>query len=314
MSAGLAVGLPATLAAGLCYGCAPVFQAIAARKQPPGRGLGLGLMLHLARQPLWLLGLLAEMAGFTLEVLALTQMPVVFVAPLSVTDLVVVVVLAARVLHERITWSGIWGIVAMAVGAALLALSFAEDATVGPPQGAAGMLVIGLVGLGGAVGSVALAAAVSHSAPRQRALWLGLGAGICYSASSLATREIGLLLRDGSVTDVLTSPAPYELVFFSVVAISLLQRALQTGSAVVAYPVMSVTANFVPVVVGLTVLGESLPGDWRDALFWLALAMLGAGIGLLGSQRAVVIVEEGPAERPGEPATSPLEQAGHPAG
>ena len=314
MSAALAVGLSATLAAGLCYGCAPVFQAIAARRQPPGKGLGLGLMLHLARQPLWLLGLLAEMAGFALEVLALTRMPVVFVAPLSVTDLVVVVVLAARVLHERITWSGIWGIVVMAVGAALLALSFAEDATVGPPQGTAGMLVIGLVGLGGAVGSVALAAAVSHSAPRQRALWLGLGAGICYSASSLATREIGLLLRDGSVTDVLTSPAPYELVLFSVVAISLLQRALQTGSAVVAYPVMSVTANFVPVVVGLTVLGESLPGDWRNALFWLALAMLGAGIGLLGSQRAVVIVEEGPAEQPGIPATTPLEQAGHPAG
>ena len=314
MSGGLAVGLPATLAAGLCYGCAPVFQAIAARRQPPGKGLGLGLMLHLARQPLWLLGLLAEMAGFALEVLALTQMPVVFVAPLSVTDLVVVVVLAARVLHERITWAGIWGIVAMAVGAALLALSFAEDATVGPPQGSAGMLMIGLVGLGGALGSVALAAAVSHSAPRQRALWLGLGAGICYSTSSLATREIGLLLRDDSVTDVLTSPAPYELVFFSVVAISLLQRALQTGSAVVAYPVMSVTANFIPVVVGLTVLGEHLPGDWRDALFWIALAMLGAGIGLLGSQRAVVIVEEGPQEPPARPATSPLEEAGHPAG
>jgi multidrug transporter EmrE-like cation transporter len=112
----------------------------------------------------------------------------------------------------------------------------------------------------------------------------------------------------------LTSPAPYELVFFSVVAISLLQRALQTGSAVVAYPVMSVTANFIPVVVGLTVLGEHLPGDWRDALFWIALAMLGAGIGLLGSQRAVVIVEEGPQEPPARPATSPLEEAGHPAG
>ena len=28
MSTALAVGLPATLAAGLCYGCAPVFQAI----------------------------------------------------------------------------------------------------------------------------------------------------------------------------------------------------------------------------------------------------------------------------------------------
>jgi len=122
------------------------------------------------------------------------------------------------------------------------------------------MLVIGLVGLAGAVGSVGLASVVARSAPRQRALWLGLGAGICYSASSLATREIGLLLRDGAVTDILTSPAPYELVFFSIIAISLLQRALQTGSAVVAYPVMSVTANFVPVVVGLTVLGESLPG------------------------------------------------------
>ena len=68
MSAALAVGLPATLAAGLCYGCAPVFQAIAARRQPPGKGLGLGLMAHLARQPLWLLGLLAEMAGFGLPV------------------------------------------------------------------------------------------------------------------------------------------------------------------------------------------------------------------------------------------------------
>lgn len=293
MSDALLQGLPAALIGAALYGIAPLLQAYAAREEAPGGGVGLGLLARLALRPLWLAGLASEAVSFLFEVYALSKAPVALVAPVMACDMVVFALLARRTLGERISRPGKMGIASMAVGIALIALAFHNETGIGTEATDGQMFLFGAFGLAfTAVGAVAADRAGRRGGVAQAAVLFGLTAGVCYAIATVATRQLGLLLHGNELGHLMATPTPYVLVVFSVLALSLEQRGLQGRAAVVAFPVTSGVSAFLPVVLGLTLLGETTPGGGQMVAFVIALTMLATGVVGLGRDRATALMRE----------------------
>ena len=63
----------AALGSALSYTTASVLQHRAARQAPAGHGLHVRLVAHLATRPIWLAGLIADLAALALHVFALSK-------------------------------------------------------------------------------------------------------------------------------------------------------------------------------------------------------------------------------------------------
>ena len=282
MSGGLAAGFAAAVVAAACYGVAPVVQAQVAQNSPPGRGVGIGLLLRLTRRPLWLVAFAGEFAGFLAEAYAFSAAPTTLVAPVAACDLLVFVLTACLVFRYRPSVTGVLGALATVAGVVSLALAHHGD-KLGRPASTGTMIVfvvIALLAAGGAVlagwraGGRAVPAAIAFSA----------GAGIAYGIATLATRQIGRTFHLDTVGRLLASPTPYVLAVCSLLAMGLLQRGLQT-SALITFPIISALSALLPVLVGLIFLDDPAPAGGRRALLVVALALIVAGLGLLARDR-----------------------------
>jgi hypothetical protein len=94
---------------------------------------------------------------------------------------------------------------------------------------------------------------------------------------------------------LLATPSPYVLAGCSVLAISLMQRALQTRP-VLTFPVTSAVSAFLPALLGAALLGDPIPSRARLAAFVLALIALAVGLILIGRARSAAQQELGRAE------------------
>ncbi|OHV35631.1 MULTISPECIES: hypothetical protein [Pseudofrankia] len=298
MSTALAYGLPAAVGSAALYGVAPLLQAVAARREQAGSGLGLGLLARLVRRPLWLLGLAVETVAFLLEVYALSVAPVAMIGPVMALDMIVFTLLAGRALREHLSRLGVGAICMMVAGVGLLAYAFEQHGEVGSLASDRVLLLFLSFGL---VFSLLAALGANRAAARRRvapaALGFGAAAGTAYAIATLATRQFGLALderRAGGflgayLFELLRTPAPYLLIVFSVLAVSLEQRGLQGQAAVVAFPVTSGVSAFLPVVLGLTMFDEPAPADAHFVAFVLALLLIAAGIAGLARDRAAAV-------------------------
>jgi len=317
VSAAIAYGLPAAVGSAALYGVAPLVQAVAARREQAGTGLGLGLLARLVRRPLWLGGLAVEMVAFVLEVYALSVAPVAMIGPVMALDMIVFTLLAGRALREHLSRLGAAAICVMVVGIGLLAYAFEEHGEVGSLASTRVMLLFLSVGL---AFSLLAAGGANRAAGRHRvasaAMGFGVAAGTAYAIATLATRQFGLVLderRSGSflggyLLELLRTPAPYLLIVFSVLAVSLEQRGLQGEAAVVAFPVTSGVSAFLPVVLGLTMFDEPAPAGGHFVAFVLALVLIAAGIAGLARDRAAAVgASEAETGRHGQSARMPCE-------
>ena len=282
----LTTGLVAAVAGAVCYGAAPAVQAVAARREPAGRGTGMRLTLRLAGRPLWLVGFAGELGGFALEAYAFSRAPTTFVAPIMTLDLVVFVLLAGALVGERPAGKGRVGIAAMVLGVAVLALTFGGRDGLGKPADdvqlwsflLAAAVVCAVAGL---VGTRALAAQRNVLA----AASFGVASGACYGLATLTTRQVGRTFDTDAPWRLLATPTPYVLAGCSVLAVAAMQRGLQ-AAPLLTYPLTSVISSVLPVLIGAAVLDDPVPGGSGRAAFVAALALVVAGVVLLAGDRA----------------------------
>lgn len=111
------------LGAAVCFGTATVLQAVAARAASAGGGGEAALLLRALRQWRYLAGLALDGLGFLLQIVALRSIPIYAVAAALASSLAVTGVVAARLLHVRL--SGMeWGAVGVVcAGLAMLGLA-----------------------------------------------------------------------------------------------------------------------------------------------------------------------------------------------
>ena len=265
-------GMAAAAAAAVCFDGAVLLQAGEARAVDDAHGLRLSLVARLARSPRWLLGTATAILGWPLQLLAFSCAPVSVVQPTLALGLVVVLAGGRRVLGEEVR-PGQWAAAASVVaGVALVAVAHPPhtEASVAPGPAVVVVVVLGSV----------VAAPFLRGRGRTGAWPLVAGAGCAFALSSLAGKELTVLLHRGELLPALAAAAATA----GVAAVGLLtdMTALQRFAATRVAPPMFVLETVLPVLAAPALFAERWGATPGGGL------MLGAGIALVLGGGAVL--------------------------
>jgi drug/metabolite transporter (DMT)-like permease len=246
------LGATSAIAAGASFAGAGVLQHwVAART---GRAsLSPKLLAALGRQPLWLAGVVLATAGNGFQALALPVTPLALVQPLLVTELVFAIPISARLHHKRLGSREWRGIAAVTVGLAATVWGAAPQGT-GSSGTSARWIVVGGVLV---IAAIVLAAAGLRRTGEARAVLFATSAALVFALySTLLAATVASIAADGLAA--LSTPLPYVTAAASLAGLLLIQSAFQAGPLAVTLPMVDWAQPLVAVVLGITVLGESL--------------------------------------------------------
>jgi drug/metabolite transporter (DMT)-like permease len=249
------VMIATALVAAVLYGAGAAVeqrQAAAAPQSSAGRPR---LLLLLVRQPLWLLGMLAQIGGFAAHAVALRTGPLATVQMLVAAELVVAVVFV-RVWSGRPLRPASWAAALTVVGgsAVFLAVTSSDHRQVVSHPNYVMAAALGTVVLGGA----ALAAAVAglRATGRGRAVLLAVAAGLADACSAVVTLGFSHVASHGVVA-LFTSWTIYALIVCGVGNVLLTQTAYQTGQPMITLPIIACVTPVASVAIGIGLLGET---------------------------------------------------------
>jgi drug/metabolite transporter (DMT)-like permease len=243
------------LAAAVLYGAGAAVeqrQAAAAPQSAAGRPR---LLLLLARQPLWLLGIAVQIGGFAAHAVALRSGSLATVQMLVSGEFVVAVIIvriwSGRPL-SRASWAAALTVVASI--AAFLALTSPGHGHLAAQTGHGAGMALGAAATGGA----ALAAAVVglRSAGRRRAVLLAVAAGLADCCSAVVTMAFSHAAGHG-VAALATSWSVYAVAVCGAGTVLLTQTAYQTGRPILTLPIIAAVTPIASVAVGIGLLGET---------------------------------------------------------
>lgn len=252
--------------ASVLFNAAVVLQAMEAREIPSEHGLRVSLLARLVRRPRWLGGIGLSVAAVGLQVLALTLAPLTVVQPADAAGLMLLLVVGSRVLGEQVGRRELTAVSGIVVGIiAIAAAAPSRSAEQSSPGGVlAGLLVVGAV------------AATPYFARRRagvQGLVVVFGAGFAFAASAFAIKLVAGALASGSwlFLGLLAAVAAIA----AVAGMLGEQTALQQRPATQVAPIIFVVELIVPLLLAITVGGES----WGASL--LSRCSISAAIGLL---------------------------------
>ncbi len=275
------------LVAALLFALGTVLQQRAGLEAPAG-GSSAGLLLQMVRRPVLLAGIVADAFGFVAQAAALGIGRLAVVQPLLVASVVFALPLGARLTGQRVRRADIGA--ALLVVAALIAFL-----TIANPSGGRDDAPLGewLVAGGACLAACAVLVLLGRrGSPPRRAALLGIATGILFALSAALTKVVVDELDEG-VFEIFLSWHLYALIAVGYASMTLNQLALNTGALA---PAVATSMAFDPitsVVLGVTLLDESLHTTPLDAIGTaLALAAALVGMALLArsqSQRPAVL-------------------------
>ncbi len=273
------------LAAAFLFALGSVLQQRAGMDEPEGEGSDAGLLLRMARRPVWLAGIAADALGFIGQAVALTIGRLAVVQPLLAASMVFALPLGRRITDQRISRNDITAAVLVTV--ALIAFLTIADPSGGRDDAPPGeWLVAGAIGVAVCVPLVLVA---QRSRPAMKAALLGTATGVLFGFSAALTKAVGDQFAD-DVFAIFSHWELYALIVVGYASMTLNQLALSTG---VLAPALATAMAFDPitsVVIATTLLEESLhesAGGWIATLAALAAVLAGMVILARTSQGAV---------------------------
>ncbi len=277
------------LVAALLFALGTVLQQRAGLGEPSD-GATSSLLLRMARRPVWLLGIVADGAGFLAQAAALGVGSLAVVQPLLATSVVFALPLGVRLTAQRLRRLDV--LAAFLVVAALVVFITVANPSGGREDAPLGDWLL----VGGACAAVCVPLVVLGQrgpAPRRAAL-LGIATGILFALSAALTKTVVDELGEGPVA-VLTGWPLYALAAVGYASMTLNQLALNTGSLA---PAVATSLSFDPiasVILGVTLLDESLDSGALELLATAAsLVAATVGMAILARSQA----ETQPAETP----------------
>ena len=297
--------IAAALAAAVLYGAGAAVeqrQAAAAPESSAGRPR---LLLLLVRQPLWLLGMAAQIGGFAAHAVALRSGALATVQMLVAAELVVAV-LIVRFWSGRPLSRGSWAAAATVVGAIAVFLAVTSSghrhAIDHPDYVVAAAL--GATATGG--GALVAAVAGLRATGRGRAVLLAVAAGLADSCSAVVTMAFSHVASHG-LAALFTSWTVYALVVCGAGNVLLTQTAYQAGHPMVTLPVIAAVAPVASVAIGIGLLGET-PPTGVAGLVVAGFAVVIASLALARLARSAPVPSPGlrsPVRSPGLPSPVP---------
>lgn len=273
----------AALAAALAYALAAVLQQRAASQAPADRALRFGLLWNLARRPMWLLGILADVGGFVLQFIALGKGSLILVQPLLVSSLLFALPIGAAVSTHRGISRREWvGALEVVVGLALFLV------VASPEVGQADASALGwtVVTTATVVPVVAMVGASLLYAGAVRASLQATAAGAVYGLSAAFTKTVSHALGAApgvghAVVVLLRTWQTYGLILTGVVGLILVQTAFQAGPLGWSLPALTVVDPVVSILIGAVAFDESIAatvGAVVAEVVGMALMVLGVTV------------------------------------
>ena len=228
------------------------------------------MLLRLARQWRFLVGLSLDGLGYILMVLALQALPVFVVQAAVAASLVVTAIAATRFIGATLSVREWVAVAVVCLGLGLLGVASGAEG----PGHAGGAFRVGLVA------AVVLLGGAGALAARLPGRWatpvLGLASGLGFGAVALASRVLvgfrpGELLRD---------PAAYVIVVAGALAFLCLTTAMQRGSVTTVTALMVVGETVLPAIIGVALLGDSTRPGYGPVAVLGFLAAVGAALAL----------------------------------
>jgi drug/metabolite transporter (DMT)-like permease len=263
-----------SLASAASYGLGAVLQHRAAVRQPPELSMRAGLLVQLARRPMWLVGNALDGVGYLFQFLALRRGSLSLVEPLLVLSLVFALPVAAWLDHRPISRSEVTSSGVIAAGLALF-LAPAHPG-LGHPQASGSSWVV-LSSVVAAFCAVAVALARGRSRLRS-AVFLAAGSGTAFGYVAALTERTGHLL-DGGFVRLLETWMPYALLVAAVLALMITQSAFHAGALRLSLPTLTIAQPLVAVAIGIWVFGEHIDTRGPAPVFEvLGLMLVSAGV------------------------------------
>lgn len=216
-------------------------------------GAHAGLMLRLARRPVWLAGIAADTLGFVTQAAALSGGRLAVVQPILVFSIVFAIPLGVRLSGQRVTRAEL-GAAALVVIALVGFLAIARPAGGHSDAPLHRWLVAGAAA---AALCLPLLLAARRAAPARRAALLGTAAGALFALCAALTKAVvdGL---DIGVVHVLTGWELYALLAIGYASMTVNQLALNTGALAATMATSTAADPIASVLLGLLVFGETL--------------------------------------------------------
>jgi hypothetical protein len=249
------VMIATALAAAVLYGAGAAVeqrQAAAAPESLAGRPR---LLFLLARQPLWLLGIAAQIGGFAAHAVALRSGQLATVQMLVSIELVVAVVIV-RIWSGRPLSRASWAAALTAAAAAAVFLALTSPGHGHPAGRPDYALAAGLGAATTGVCALVAAAAGLRATGLRRAVFLAVAAGLADSCSAVVTMGFSHVAGHG-LAPLFTSWTVYALVVCGAGNVLLTQSAYQAGRPMVTLPIIAAVTPMASVAVGIGLLGEA---------------------------------------------------------
>ncbi|HWH11477.1 MAG TPA: DMT family transporter [Solirubrobacteraceae bacterium] len=235
-----------------CYGLSSILEQREAAAAPPGTAMRIGLLTHLAQRPVWLLGNLAGLVGFGLQLLALRHGSLALVQPLFVSGLVFALVGGAISEHRRLSRRE-WGSMALVASGLVVFLVIAQPGRGHPSASTTGWIALTVATIL-SVGGVCLLSLRSH---HLRPLFLATGAGILFGVTAAVAERTSHLLRAGLLATLQHVP-PYAMFVCAIAALVLSQSAFQAAELRWSLPTLTIVEPLVAILIGQVLYGEHI--------------------------------------------------------
>jgi drug/metabolite transporter (DMT)-like permease len=278
----LQLGILMAALAAVLYNAGVAVQAFEARETPRGRSLRLSLLTSLAARRRWLIGTLLVTAGWTLQAAALLFAPLTAVQPTLAAGLLILLVIGARFLHERVGIREVAAVAAICVG--LVGLALTSPART-PTQASPIAVGIALTALGAA----ALLPYLLSRLGRRPGVTVVLSAGLAYAWCGVSTK----LVADAAGAGAWAAAVAWVLATAAVAGLGLLSEmtSLQSRPATRVAPVVLVVDIVVAVAFAAVLVGERWDVTPLGGSVLLgAVALLTVGAGVLAASPAVAAV------------------------
>lgn len=271
-----------------------VVRQRAAQDVPADQGMSGTMVTTMARRPLWWAGLVAAVAGYVFQAVALAHGSLLLVQPLLVSSLLFALPLSARLCDQRIS-AVQWGWATLLTGAlaAFVLVGQPREGDSRPPVPAWTLTLLVTVPL-----LVVCVMAAGRAIGRARAMLLGVAVAILLGMIAVLTKICTHRFAVGGWHGLLTVPAPYILVGLAVAVTVVQNSAFHAGALQASVPIMLVGEPVVAVLLGVAVLGEHLAvgGSTALALVVAVSAMAASAVALSRSQ--AIEVESQPGRQP----------------
>jgi len=255
------------LGAALAYAAASVLQQREAEADTGAeRGGGLGLVLRLARKPIWLAGLAADALGYGLQAVALGVGELLVVQPVLTSGLLFALPVSAWWSGRKLGRGDFAWACALAIGLTVFLLLAGTD---GGRDRASVSAWLACAAIAAPVLIMCIVGAV-RSVGTRRAVLFAFATGVLFGITAALTKS-SVVLLDRHGLGALGYWEPYALAMLGALGFVVNQRAFQAGSLTASLPTLTVVEPVVAALIGVTMLHETVPTS--GVIEWLAVAV-----------------------------------------